>query len=289
MGLNLDGLGVQITKPEAMLSQASMVFYGLPGSGKTTLAASAVEVAELSPVLVLDFENSSAAVAAKYGDHPNLDVIQLRTWAQSVKTIDAVLQQDHGYKTVIVDPVNGLLQMCQIAMRDQVRRKIELLSKPKPTPKESAQLKALSRVKVPDAANNSMGDVGTTEADYGVIGNEAISLMARMNAAPFLVIMNTHADEYSSRTQTREILRPDMPGKVGRRVMTQKPHVVGFMDIVDGKDGDGKPVTAHRIQFKAGKVGSLPFEAKSRLGLEKPFINPTMPILWDAMNNQHVK
>lgn len=284
MKLDLGGIGVEFTKPQSVLAHASLVFYGMPGCGKTTLSASAVEVPELRDVLLLDFENSSAAVADKYGDHPNLDVVQLRNWTQAVRTIEAVLTQEHQYKTVILDPVNGFAQFYLIEMRRRVARKTELSAKSRLTPRESAELAALSKVKVPDNVNNSMGDPGITEADYGALGIELTALMARLNAAPFLVILNTHADNYSSRTQTREILRPDMPGNVGRKVMTQKPHVVGFMDVIEGKNKDGEAVTGHRIRFKPGKVGSLPFEAKSRVGLSEQIINPTMADLWEAMN-----
>jgi hypothetical protein len=284
MKLDLSGLGVEFTKPQALVSQASIVLYGMPGSGKTTLAASAVEVPELAPVLILDFENSTAAVAEKYGEHPDIDVIQIRTWAQAVKVLDRILTTEHQYKTVVIDPVNGMIQLLQLEMRNRVARKIELGEKARRTPAEEAEFKALSKVNVPDRSNNSMGEPGTTEADYGVIGNEVTSLMARLNSAPFLAILNTHADNYSSRTQTREILRPDMPGNVGRKVMTQKPHVVGFMDSQTAMV-DGKVREAFRIQFRPGKVGSLPFEAKGRVGLRDEIINPTMSDLWEAMNS----
>lgn len=284
MKLDLSGLGVEFTKPQALVSQASIVLYGMPGCGKTTLAASAVDVPELRDVLILDFENSSAAVAEKYGEHPNLDVVQLRDWKKATQVLDMVLTTPHQYKTVVIDPVNGLMQLLQIEMKRRVSRKIELSGKAKLTPRESAELKALAKVNIPSATNNSMGEPGTTEADYGLIGNEATHLMARLNAAPFLVIMNTHADQYSSRTQPREILRPDMPGNVGRKVVTQKPHVVGFMDSQTAMV-DGEMREAFRIQFRPGKVGSLPFEAKSRVGLRDEIINPTMSDLWEAMNN----
>jgi hypothetical protein len=282
--LDLSDLGVEFTKPKALLSQASIVLYGMPGCGKTTLAATAVDVPELRDVLILDFENSTAAVAEKYGEHPNLDVVQLRDWSTSVRVLSKVLAGGHQYKTVVLDPINGLIQQLQVEMKRRVSRKVELSEKTRRSSVEEAELKALSKVNVPDRSNNSMGDPGTTEADYGVIGNEVTSLMARLNAAPFLAIMTTHADNYSSRTQTREILRPDMPGNVGRKVMTQKPHVVGFMDNQTAMV-DGKVREAFRIQFRPGKVGSLPFEAKSRVGLRDEIINPTMSDLWEAMNS----
>lgn len=284
MKLDLSDLGVEFTKPKLLLNQASIVLYGMPGCGKTTLAATAVDVPELRDVLILDFENSTAAVAKKYGEHPNLDVVQLRDWSTSVRVLNKVLAGGHQYKTVVLDPINGLIQQLQVEMKRRVSRKIELSEKSRRSSAEEAELKALRKVNVPDRSNNSMGDPGTTEADYGVIGYEVTSLVARLNAAPFLAIMNTHADDYSSRTQPREILRPDMPGNVGRKVMTQKPHVVGFMDsqtaVVDGEVRE-----AFRIQFRPGKVGSLPFEAKSRVGLRDEIINPTMSDLWEAMSS----
>src|SRR5690554_3790531 len=105
MDLDLSDLGLEITKPKAGLETASVLFYGPIGCGKTTLASTVVEVAELSPVLVVDFENSTASIADKYGDHPDLDVIQVRDWKKAESLIETLCTKPHKYKTIIIDPM----------------------------------------------------------------------------------------------------------------------------------------------------------------------------------------
>src|SRR5690625_8015579 len=95
--------GVELNAPAELRTTTGMAIYGEPGSGKTWLAASAVEVEELSPVLFLATENSAAAVADKYRDNPNIKVAQLKDWNTTRQVLSRVMRGDHGYKTVCMD------------------------------------------------------------------------------------------------------------------------------------------------------------------------------------------
>ena len=88
-------------------SLPSVCIYGGPGTGKTTLAASAIEVPDMNPVLHLNIENGTQSVKDIY---PDLEIIDIERFKQLQTVYDALYQgQDFdaqtcaGYRTVILD------------------------------------------------------------------------------------------------------------------------------------------------------------------------------------------
>lgn len=88
-------------------SLPSVCIYGGPGSGKTTLAASAFEVPDMNPVLHLNIENGTQSITDIY---PDLEIIDIDRFKQlqdvyndlySKRDFDA--QTCYGYRTVILD------------------------------------------------------------------------------------------------------------------------------------------------------------------------------------------
>jgi hypothetical protein len=78
------------------------LIYGNPGIGKTTLACSAADVPELSPVIYLGIE-IGGAVSIKE-KHPEIDVIPIKTLKELQGVFDDLYRQNGaGYKTVIAD------------------------------------------------------------------------------------------------------------------------------------------------------------------------------------------
>jgi hypothetical protein len=53
-------------------------------------------------VLLLDFEGGSSVLAHSY---PNVDVVQVNDWATGKALVEALVNEDHKYKTVILDTV----------------------------------------------------------------------------------------------------------------------------------------------------------------------------------------
>lgn len=91
-----------VTKPRKPEEKSTYLFYGLPGSGKTSLAGSASKVEAMSPVLLLDFENGSSALSRKY---PDVDVIHIKKWGDAIPIVEALANQTTKYKTVIFDTI----------------------------------------------------------------------------------------------------------------------------------------------------------------------------------------
>jgi hypothetical protein len=81
----------------------SAIFYAPTGNGKTWLAASADEITDYNPVLIVDIEGSAAGVGRKY---PNVDIIKADTYQKLEVIKNELLNDEHPYKTVIFDTVN---------------------------------------------------------------------------------------------------------------------------------------------------------------------------------------
>ena len=89
-----------IHKAEALNSPKTILIYGDAGRGKSWLAASASEIAEMSPVLLIDVEGGASAVARDWKD---VDVINVNNHEQFDAVIQDLLNVKHNYKTVIID------------------------------------------------------------------------------------------------------------------------------------------------------------------------------------------
>jgi hypothetical protein len=105
---DLATIGIKVEKPRPMSEKFSAIIYGKKGVGKTSLAATAAKVPELSPVLVLAVEDGSSVLDKEFHDDPNLDVVYVEDWATGAAVIDAVANNQTKYKTVVVDTISEL-------------------------------------------------------------------------------------------------------------------------------------------------------------------------------------
>lgn len=238
------GLGVQMQSPKAVASKITMLLYGKAKSGKTTLAASAAAVPEMGPVAVVDFEGSTEAVAGLY----DVDVYRCTNWTESSAVLDAMVNQhaDHGYKTVVLDPLNAL----QTQLKDEIIRR-------------QAETQPNAR------SNNSMGDPSMLQADWDVIWSRMRKLMEALHAAPFNTIWTAHADTVQDSMTGKMAMEPLFQGSKVKNEATRIPGIVGYIRMI--ADDDGNPVPA--VQF-AGGTGVLAGDRYRKLG--KGLVNPTM-------------
>lgn len=92
-----------VTKATAVDKINSMIVFGEYGTGKTWLGASADDIADYAPVLIVDIEGSAAGVGRRY---PGVDIIQADTHAKLELIKSELLTKEHPYKTVIFDTLN---------------------------------------------------------------------------------------------------------------------------------------------------------------------------------------
>lgn len=105
---DLGSIGIKVERPRPMSEKFSAIIYGKKGVGKTSLAASAAKVPELSPVLYMAIEDGSSVLDKDYHDDPNLDVVYVEDWPTGASVIDALANNQTKYKTVIVDTISEL-------------------------------------------------------------------------------------------------------------------------------------------------------------------------------------
>lgn len=103
--LKLPGL----KKPSQVSEPEIIGLYGPPGNGKTWLAASASQVAKLSPVLIVDTEGSTTGTVADFDDE-KVDIYDLSEIADDsdklrafVALLKDLTTKTHPYKTVVID------------------------------------------------------------------------------------------------------------------------------------------------------------------------------------------
>lgn len=108
------------TPPSGPTLPELILLYGSYGSGKTYCGLTASQVEELSPMVVLDLEGSTTGVIDNF-DQSKITIIRPKErwpgkeWAATCKVLDDLLTKPHGYKTVMVDPLNTMFEWGKVA------------------------------------------------------------------------------------------------------------------------------------------------------------------------------
>lgn len=281
--LDLSDLGVELKAPDELPTTTGIAIYGPPGTGKTWLAASSVEVEDLSPVLFLDTENSAAAVANKYSGNPNIKVAQLKDWTTTRQVIARVMRGGHGFKTVVLDTVNGIQTQLQLHMiqRAETKRKLQAIPPNKLTQEQRDMLTQLAGVKLMENTNNSLGESTTSLSDYGVLGTKMAEIIVGFMQSDFFSVFVTHTHVDKDDRTGKLSVTPDMSGRVAKRELGGKPHILAHMSL--GYDKEGGTQTMAR--FRNSTVGNTSIAAKDRLGVLPPTMdNPTMSAIWSLIS-----
>lgn len=107
-------LGVKMGPPVTPPNQKSWLIYGPPGSGKTVLAASASSVPDLCDVALIDFEAGSISIeTSPYVDKEHVTVFRPNNWEESKAVLEALLNEEHNFQTVILDTVGKMMQFME--------------------------------------------------------------------------------------------------------------------------------------------------------------------------------
>jgi hypothetical protein len=186
-----------VKKAEALNTPKTILVYGDPKRGKSWFAASAAELKDLSPVLVIDTEGGSSAIARDWKD---VDVVEVDTHEKFQATVSALLGQKHKYKTVIIDTLGVAMDRAEKFFGEK-----------------------------PENKNNKFGR-------WGDLKNWTNELIRAFHGAPFLSIIVTHAqDEKDDNTGAVKTI-PMLPGS-SKGTLPAIPDIIGYMTSEKTENG----------------------------------------------------
>lgn len=82
----------------------NMVLFGVPGVGKTTLAAEAQDSPYGKDVFFIDVEGGTRSIS----DRPDITVWRPESWFQVKEVFDWLATESHPYRTIVIDTLNEL-------------------------------------------------------------------------------------------------------------------------------------------------------------------------------------
>ncbi len=185
-----------ITKASQLNTPKTILVYGDPKRGKSWFAASASEVAELSPVLVIDTEGGSSAIARDWKD---VDVINVKSHEEFDSVVKTLINTPNKYKTVIIDTLGVAMDRAEKFFGEK-----------------------------PENKNNKFGK-------WGDLKEWVTDMTRKLHSAPFLSILVAHAqDDKDDQTGAVKIV-PLLPGSA-KNTLPSIPDIIAYMGAeVDDK------------------------------------------------------
>jgi hypothetical protein len=187
-----------VKKATAVDKINSAIFFGEYGTGKTWLAASADDISDHSPVLIVDIEGSAAGVGRKY---PNVDIVRADTFEKLEDIRHSLIHDEHPYKTVIFDTLNVGQNRAEKAFR-----------------------------KRPENINNKFG-VWADLKDW------TIEFMREMHSAPFMAIFIAHSQVDKDDNTGKMVTTVKIAGSA-RTDVPAIPDLIGYLDFDVDDDGN---------------------------------------------------
>jgi len=191
-----------VHKAEALNAPKTILIYGDAGRGKTWLAASAAQIPELTPVLLIDVEGGASAIARDFKD---VDVIAVDTHEKLDKVMDDLMNVKHKYKTVIIDTLGVAMDRAEKVFGER-----------------------------PENKGNKFGKWG----DLKIWAN---NLVRGLHAAPFTSIILTHAEDQKDENSGAVKTVPNIPGG-SKKDLPGIPDIIGYITAQKKEDGTAQRV-----------------------------------------------
>lgn len=245
-------LSKYVTAPEGLTLPELIYLYGPFGQGKTHLAASAADVEDLYPVLIIDTENSTQGTIQNF-PKGRIDVIRPtklwpgQEWKMTKVLLNGLLTKKHKYKTVIIDVADVLFDW------------------------------ALAYAKA-ENPNDGFAKWNYVHSEFTAPPNkEDWGLFHRLKAADFLAILVVHEKKEASSDDGPVFADFQWAGQ-GRTKMGGIPDVVGYVTR-DTNAGGVSTTTLHTAPTKRNN-------AKNRYGFPAKIVDPSMKKLYELIENR---
>lgn len=111
---DLSSIGINVSEPTPAGKRTSALVYGRHRVGKSSLVAQCAEVEGMYPVLWIATEDGTGAFAGQYPEG-RIDIVHAKDTATVIQTVDALVDNETKYKTVVVDTAG---QFQEIIKRD---------------------------------------------------------------------------------------------------------------------------------------------------------------------------
>lgn len=240
-------------KASEVSAPRSILLFGPPKRGKSTLAASIIDVPGIDRVLVVDVEGGASAISEWY---PGVDVVEVATSEEFDGLIEALVDGK------IVEPGSGEPYQCVI---------IDTLDK--------AQERKLDWFDKQPESFASNGNKNTLYK-WGAIKAWTTKLSDALHMAPFLTIFVAHVmddkDEKTGRvTQTVAL------GGSSKQTFPGTPDLVGYFDIEKVKvDGVSAPTRVLDFSVTDKRVTGQRYASK----LDGKMGDPTMVKIYQKID-----
>lgn len=235
--------GLTISEPTTGSSKFSTLIYGRMKSGKSYLAATAADVAQMGPVLWIAGEDGTSSFGDKYGD--KIDVVHPRNAQQVLDLIKKLTDVDEKgklkfptkYKTIVVDTIG--------AYQNMVKR--DYLAKNKD---------------------------GSFEM-WGLVGSMITEITNLVHKSPYNLILLAHHEKVKDETEGKLLIMPHMLGKTAIQDIPPIVDNVFYLAKVEGEDG--KPVRVLQTQGTSRIDAGGRFEGK----VPSQMVNPTFQEIYN--------
>lgn len=208
----------QVKKASDSVAPRSILIFGPPKRGKTTCAASIIDVPGYERVLVVDVEGGASAISEWY---PNADIQEI----PSAEAFDFYIEQLINGN--VVEPTSGKPYQCVI---------IDTLDK--------AQERKLEWFDKQPEALNSQGQKNSLYK-WGAIKAWTTKLADALHMAPFLTIFVAHVMDHENE-KTGKVKQTVALGGSAKETFPATPDLVGYFDIERIKDPTTKETKSVR-------------------------------------------
>lgn len=237
-----------IKKPSQVTVPEIIGLYGSPGSGKTWLAASASEVKELAPILIIDTEGSTTGTVADFDDE-SIDIYDLSEIEDDseklrafVKLMKELTTKTHPYNTVVIDTF------------------------------DVAQAWATKFYQAKHEDNGFKA--------WGEVKEWTVRTIRNLKAAKFLTIVNFHEKE--DKTDTGMLVSKLVLDGSARDVVPGIFDIIGY--TTRKADKEGKTTTTVQFSPNPRKATKNRFEDKIPARMEEPTIGKLYELITKKKN-----